>query len=380
MKHFRRNYIFLLIAILAAVVGSLLIHYSLNQIPHISNSDRPTSDFSDFITTLLPSPTPTLVLIDPPLQKVLPTNYHTFQTFNNCGPAALSMTLSHYGLQISQQELGEALRPYQIASGDNDDKSVTLEELAEKSKEYGFVPFHRPGGTVEKIKQFITYEMPILTRTLTKTSEDIGHYRVVKGYDDLTSQIIQDDSLQGKNLSFSYEEFDSLWQRFDYEYLVLVPKEKVEIASAILGDELDPIIAWEKSVQRAREQLIADPNDIYAGFNLTVALYHVGDFQRSVEEFEKVETRLPFRTLWYQIEPIRSYFELGDYKRVFQITDLILNNHNRAFSELYLIRGEIYKIQGDYLQAQAEFEKAIHYNKNLSAAHDAMAGLIVVTN
>ena len=45
-----------------------------------------------------------------PYSKVLPTSYHVFQTFNNCGPAALSMALSHYGIKKTQQELGNELR------------------------------------------------------------------------------------------------------------------------------------------------------------------------------------------------------------------------------------------------------------------------------
>ena len=72
----------------------------------------------------------------------------------------------------------------------------------------------------------------------------------------------------------------------------------------------------------------------------------------SADEFEKAENKLPFRALWYQTEPIQAYFALGNYERVFYLTDKILNNHNKAFSELYLIRGEIYKIQGDMASAK----------------------------
>jgi hypothetical protein len=38
---------------------------------------------------------------------------HTYQTFNNCGPATLSMILSWYGESVSQKELGNKMRPYQ---------------------------------------------------------------------------------------------------------------------------------------------------------------------------------------------------------------------------------------------------------------------------
>lgn len=319
--------------------------------------------------------TASITLQTPPVQKILPTNYHIFQTFNNCGPASLSMALRFYGIVKSQQELGAELRPYQVASGDNDDKSVTLEELAEKSKEYGFTPYHRPNGDIEKIKLFITYDMPVITRTWLKEDDDIGHYRVVKGYDLNTQELIQDDSYQNKNLRFGYGEFDKIWDKFNYEYLVLVPKDKVEIAEAILGQEADQKKAWEKAVELSRKKLQQNSDDVDARFNLSVALYKIGRYQESVDEFEKVENKLSFRTLWYQIEPIKAYYELGDFPRVFQITDRILNNHNRAFSELYLIRGDIYKKQGKNDLAKQEYEKAVLYNRNLKAAQEKLLSL-----
>jgi tetratricopeptide (TPR) repeat protein len=201
---------------------------------------------------------------------------------------------------------------------------------------------------------------------------DIGHYRVVKGYDDGTQEFIQDDSLQGQNLRYSYTEFTGLWNVFENEYLVLVPKDKEQIARAIVGEDMDEKIAWTKTVATARKALAANPDDIYSRFNLSVALYHIGDYKNAVLEYEKVESKLPFRTLWYQIEPIQAYYELGNYPRVFEITDQILNNQNRAFSELYIIRGEIYKKQGNKEAAKKEFEKAVYYNKNLKSAQQAL--------
>lgn len=318
------------------------------------------------------TPTPTPVLLQPSHTKILENKYHIFQTFNNCGPAALSMALSYYGINETQQELGQALRPYQNPQGNNDDKSVTLSELAQKGKEYGLVPFHRPNGTIEIVKKFLTYDMPVVTRTLLNENEDIGHYRVVKGYDDTTGTFVQDDSLQGKNLQYTYDEFRTLWKQFNYEYLVLVPQEKAYIAELILGEDADGRTSWSKAATNALEEIIDNPHDIYSRFNRSVALYHMGEYQQAVEEFETVERLLPFRTLWYQIEPILAYYELGDYDRVFSITDRILNNHNRAFSELYLIRGEIYKKQGNIPKAKEEFIKVVQYNINLKSAQEAL--------
>lgn len=355
--------IFLLLALF--LIGAYLYGSNFHQILfQPKQPDLARSTIEGNASKPLPSDKPKIQLNSPPSTKLLANNYHIFQTFNNCGPAALSMALSYYGINKSQAELGQILRPYQIPSGNNDDKSVTLEELAEHSKSYGLIPYHRPNGSIEKIKLFISYDIPIITRTWLKADEDIGHYRVVKGYDEASKQIIQDDSLQGKNLKYSYEDFLTIWEKFNYEYLVLIPEEKKEVVEAILGDDLDTRQAFEKSLKTSQEQLKENPENIYAKFNESIAYYHLGDYENTVSSFEVIETKLPFRTLWYQIEPILAYQKLKRYDRVFSVIDKILNNQNRAFSELYQIRGEIYLEQGKPNDARAEFQKAIEYNMN----------------
>lgn len=308
----------------------------------------------------------------PPVSKTLVNNYHIFETFNNCGPASLSMALSYYGVQKTQAELGQELRPHQNPNGINDDKSVTLEELANKSSEYNLIPYHRPNGSIDMLKLLITYDLPIITRTWTKIDEDIGHYRVIKGFDDNTKQVIQDDSLQGKNLKFTYSEFDKLWQKFNYEFLVLVPKQKQEIVEQILGENKDEKASWAKAVKNSKKLLEENQDNIYARFNLSVAFFNTGEYQKSVDEYEKVEDKLAFRTLWYQLEPVKSYFQLGNYQRVFQITDKIFSNQNKGYSEAYLLRGYSYLKQNNKSAAKLEFEKAVLYNKFLKEAQFAL--------
>lgn len=363
-----------IIAFFFAVIFTTLIaaFYLRSEDEGISIQIEQTAQ--NLTTEIEPSPTPTLPPI--PNAKTLSNGaYHIFQSFNNCGPAALSMALRFYGINVSQAELGQALRPYQIPGGDNDDKSVTLEEVAEKSKEYGLVPYLRPMGNDELVKQFIANDIPVITRTWLKKDDDIGHYRIIKGYDDSRGIFIQDDSLQGKDLEYTYTDYDQIWKKFNYEYLVLVPSDKKEIAERIIGEDTDEKVAREKAAEKSREELNINPNDADAGFNLSVAYYRLGEYEKSVEEFEKVENRLSFRTLWYQIEPIRAYYELGNDARVFQITDEVLNNQNRAFSELYILRGKIYQKQGNTEAARQEFQKAAMYNSNLREAQELLNSL-----
>ncbi|MCR4326057.1 MAG: C39 family peptidase [Candidatus Roizmanbacteria bacterium] len=345
--------VFIIVGFFACITVFLIYRFST------SNNQSPVTRNT---STTYPSPT------TPPLpqQKILSNDYHIFQTFNNCGPAALSMALSYYGIVQSQAVLGEALRPYQHPLGDNDDKSVTLEELARKSTEYNLIPYHRANGSIKLLKQFIAADMPVVTRTWLGVDNDIGHYRVVKGYDAVTGEIIQDDSLQGANLRYSYDDFLAMWEKFNYEYVVLVPPEKDNRARAILGNNVHAEWAWAQAKLQAQEKLDSNPNDTYARFNLSVAMYHTQDYEGAIREFEEVETQLPWRTLWYQTEPIEAYFAVGNYTKVFEVTDTVLNNHNRAFSELYVLRGKAYEQLGDNEAAQAEFEKARQYNIHLT--------------
>lgn len=360
---------FKLILIVSTILGAYL-YLNTEKLPEKISFEDSTPEI---IQKVIPDIAPKVTLFTPPQSKTLPGGTHVFQSYNNCGPAALSMALSYYGINKTQQELGEILRPYQVPSGDNDDKSVTLKELAERSRDFGFTPYLRPNGDIEKIKLFITYDIPVITRTWLKENDDIGHYRVIKGYQgDL---IIQDDSLQGKNLRYTKSEFDSIWKKFNYEYLVLVPEDKVEIAEAILGEDLDERRSWEKATQLSKKQLLEDPGDIYARFNLSVAYHNTGDYQRSIQEYEQVENKLPFRTLWYQIEPVNAYFQIGDYQKVLQITQKVLNYHNRAYSEAYILRGDSYLKLGDIDAAKEEYKKAVIYNKNLQIAKDKLNSL-----
>ena len=359
---------------MALIIGAVL-YFNSNKTPNepLRESRSLTETIQSTLPKIISSPTPTPIPLNIPTAKTLNNDYHVFQTYNNCGPAALSMALSYYGIQKSQAQLGEELRPYQVPGGDNDDKSVTLEEVAEKSKEYNLIPYLRPNGNNEIIKQFVAADIPVITRTWLKENDDIGHYRIIKGYDDNTQEFIQDDSLQGKNLRYTYDQFDKIWDKFNYQFLVLVPKEKQQLAEQILGENLNETTAWLAAVNLSNEKLNENPNDTTARFNLSVAYYKLKQYDKSVEEFEKIESQLPFRTLWYQIEPILSYYELGDYDRVIEISDKILNYHNRAFSELYILKGNIYLKQGNKEAARSEFQKAVQYNKNLKSAQEALA-------
>ena len=309
-----------------------------------------------------------------PARKILPIPYHVFQSFNNCAPAALAIALSYYDIHKTQQELAADLRPYNNPQGINDDKSTVPEELGAEAAKFGLIPYYRANGNIDLLRQFISAGIPVVMRTLLHDNENFAHYRVVKGYNNTTRELIQDDSYENKNLRFSYDKFLTLWQQFNYEYLILVPPGKQAVAEGILGESLDPVASWQGAVRTASAELAQDPNDLRAGFNLSVALYNTGDYQGSVDAYEKVQSRLPQITLWYQIQPIQAFFEIGDYARVMSLTSAVLAK-NISFSELYILRGKVYIEQGQPELAKKEFQQALFYNKNLKSAQEALTSV-----
>lgn len=323
----------------------------------------------------LETPTPTVALKQIPQSYSLPQSNFVSQTFNNCGPASLSMVMSMFGKSVSQDELASKMRPFNNPYGGVDDKSIFAEEFVKYAQEYGFESLERPNGDTEMLKQFVANDIPVVVRTWLNDYEDIGHFRIVRGYDDSRGILIQDDSYQGPNLEYTYEEFDKLWQPFNYGYILVYPKEKQEIVDAILGGEKDPKVAYQNSINRAEQELQQNPGSIYSTFNLSTANFYLGNYQKSAEYYESVAGQLPPRMSWYQTEPIENYLALKQYDTVIDLSDRTLQSGNQAYSELYYFKGKVYLDQGDREAARREFEQAVYYNQNFTAAKDELAKL-----
>lgn len=329
------------------------------------------------LTTATPNPSdavsPLSLEVPPRALIMLPVHY--FQTFNNCGPATLAMVVTYQGVPRTQQQLGNELRPYQNAAGDNDDKSVTLEELAAKAEELGLVAYHRPVGDIALLEQLTSRGIPVITRTWTQVDEDIGHYRVVTGYDRTQGVIYQDDSLQGKEIAISNSDFLTMWEKFNYEYLLVIKPEDRALVETILGERVNEQVSWQRAADQARVKLTSQPDDIYARFNLSVALYHLGDYQGSVVAFEAVEDKLPKRTLWYQLEPLKAYYQLGQHQSVLVRSEEILQNGNRAYAELYHLRAQVFLAQRNKSAARQQLEQAVLYNQNYKPARELLSSI-----
>ncbi|MFC1727170.1 C39 family peptidase [Patescibacteria group bacterium] len=346
--------------------------FVVEPLPFDQTLPLPTSEKPGHLEKKVESP---VELIQPGQTVLLSGTRVAYQSFNNCGPANLSMILSYYGISKTQKELAEQLRPYRHPQGDNDDKTVFPQEFVDAVEDNGLRALYRPNGSLQLIKLFLANDIPVVVKTLLKKTEDSAHFRVVRGFDEEKQVMIVDDSYFGPNKKISYFDFLSMWQPFGYVYMPVYREGKDETIQAILGSEIDPEVAYWRLINRSQKEIEKDPQSIWPKFNLVNSYYRVGQLEKCVEEFEKIEFDLPRRALWYQIEPILAYQKLENYDRVFEIIEQVLNDGNRAFSELYQIRGEIFLDQGEKVAAKNEFQRALEYNSNFLPAKKALSGL-----
>jgi tetratricopeptide (TPR) repeat protein len=314
------------------------------------------------------------------------------QTMNNCGPATLSMVFAYYGVDQSQQAIGNILRPFQDPTGMNDNKGIFMDEMAAYADSNGFAAFHRVNGDLDTLRALVSHNLPVVVQTQLDPNGDIGHFRIVTGYSDAQQRIIQTDPYRGANLSYSYGDFQTMWQPYGYEYLVIVPKDDAALVTSLLGAQSTEASSWQGLLDRSQQEQAANGTQIpalgnaqipalgsahnpYPVFNQAKAYYHLGRYAEAKTAYESVASQLPPRTLWYQLEPMQLYQKLGEDKMVLSMTDAILNHGNRAFPELYYIQAQVYVNEGNIPTAKEKLGSALYYNKNYQLASDLLKSL-----
>lgn len=293
------------------------------------------------------------------------------QTFNNCAPATVSMVLEYFGYTIDQNTTKAHLRT------NPDDKNVFTYEIRDYLKTtYDIDATLFYNGDIERLKLLVANGFYVVVENWLHPNEDIGHVTIVRGYDDEQGVLIADDSYLGVNIIYPYEEFDKKqWKAFNREYLPLYTADKEPLLKAIVGDDWDEKTMYEKSLQKARTEIEKDANDMNAWFNLGSSYYGLGEFEKARDAFATSQNLgWPRRMLWYQIQPVQTSNELGEYEKALELATRGLW-YNDSFPELHYEKARSYKGLGDLEKARDEINKALSYAPQFQKAHDLLASL-----
>ena len=348
-------------------------------------ADRPGPTENPTQTSLRPQSTLTPVIPPGPTQAarstpaslesidVLLTGFrHIYQTWNNCGPATLSMNLSFYGWGGGQADAAKFLKP------DPEDKNVSPHEMAAFARSLGFEAVMRVDGSMPLLKQFLHAGIPVLIEKGFEPDPQSGwegHYGLVVGYDDSKNAFILMDSYTGPNQSVPYDALDWYWSHFNRTFIVVYTPGQADAVMQLLGADADPGENLAGALATAQAEATANPSNPFAWFNVGSNFAALGDYESAAAAYDQARSLgLPWRMTWYQFGVFEAYYRTGRFDDVLALADAMLAT-TPYVEELWYYRGLVHQARGELDAARVQFRQALHYNPNFTAAAEALAAL-----
>ncbi|MFZ4827976.1 MAG: C39 family peptidase, partial [Phototrophicaceae bacterium] len=178
---------------------------------------------------------------------------YTKQTWNNCGPANVTMSLSYFGWLEDQSYAQNYLR------GNREDKNVSPHEIeAFVNSQTGVNAAYRIGGSVELLKQLIAGGFPVMIELgyAPEGNDWLGHYQTLVGYDDsIGSFYVMDTYIPSTDgLAVPYLELDRNWQAFNRTLIVYFTDEQETTVKSLLGDLATAEGGYQKALETAQRE------------------------------------------------------------------------------------------------------------------------------
>ncbi|MGH2350969.1 MAG: C39 family peptidase [Chloroflexota bacterium] len=319
-------------------------------------------------------PAPANIALPPPPAAFRMEHFrHQYQTWNNCGPATITMATSHFGRTETQAQAAPYLKP------STNDKNVSPDELVAYVRSVGLHAEWRVAGDLDRLKLLLANGVPVVVETwfTPHPNDGMGHYRLLVGYDDAARRFLAYDSYQppGVNVALPYGPFDADWRVFNRTYVPVYPAEKVEVVDRILGPDGEDQAMWERSLAVAQQEIAARPNDAFAWFNAGSSLVGLGRTAEAVPAFDRARSlKLPWRMLWYQFAPFEAYLTEGRLNDVLVLTGANLQQAG-DLEESHYYRGRALQAQGQTAAARTAYQAAVRYNSRYTPAYHALSTL-----
>ena len=337
-------------------------------IPNTPAPDAPATATVPPTTTpevVVPSIPPTATLPPPPTQASLPSPQYEKQTPNNCGPAALAMTLRMYGWNGSQKDISDIIKPV------TGDRNVNPEEMAFWVRNYaGWLNIeYRVGSDLDTLKRLIAAGYPVIIEGTTSLNPDdtgwsdddlwAAHYLLLTGYDDAFQTFTVQDTYRGPDLQVPYEKLESEWKPFNYLYMIVFLPGQQEQVRTILGSDWDADLNRQKALSAAEAATVNDPSDSFAWFNLGSNLVYFERYAEANTAYDKArELGLPQRMFRYQFGPFLANFHANRIEDLLSLTDYALQRTEMS-EETWLWHGWALYRKGDAKGAVENWRKAL---------------------
>jgi hypothetical protein len=305
---------------------------------------------------------------------------HIWQGWNNCGPATLTMALTHFGVAPDQYIAAQWLKP------DHEDKNVSPWQMAEyvNTQLGGTVrALVRQGGSLELLKTLVSDDFPVLIESGYDPETDdqgwMGHYLLVKGYDDAQGVIFTYDSFLGPDHPYTYDHVNEFWRHFNRVYMVVYDQSRETELLALLGSDTTERQNYINALETARTEAVANPQDPYAWFNMGTNFVGLGMYTEAAVAYDQARNvggGLPWRMMWYQFGPFEAYYHVGRYDDMIALSQSNLNDGGGQYvEETFYYAGLAREAMGETERAIDNYNQAVFFNPNFTPAVDARTRL-----
>lgn len=348
-------------------------------------------------------------------QSTLPPVYniegftHEPQWWNNCGPATMTMALSYFGYSNNQQRAQDFLKP------NINDKNVSPWQMVEfvntQIPEIPIYAMQRNGGDLDRLRLLVANDFPVIIEEGYDPPELdagwMGHYLLIKGYDDNARTFSTHDSYGGPNYNYSYAHIEDHWRHFNYTYIIFYTADREAELLELIGDDADEFTNTMNSLLVAISDAEANVNDPFAWFNIGtnyVDLAHIerdnGNEETAINNFNNAklafdrarEIGIPWRMMWYQFGIYETYYEIaqvstdeafanGLYAEIIRIAGNTIENCQDPdgicyVEETYYYGGLARQALGEDQRALTNFNTALQINPNFQPVIDARDALV----
>ncbi|MGI8855105.1 MAG: C39 family peptidase, partial [Thermomicrobiales bacterium] len=361
------------VAATATTAPALVAQTTLTATSTLVPTVAPTATAAPAAATIAPTPKP---------QAIAPATFlepmsHWFQGWNQCAEESIAMAVSYFGIKLDPNAVTTFLRPNNGVKGS---KNVESNRIVDYLRGQGVQAEAYQGGTVDRVKQLVASGVPVIVGQWQNRTDHagIGHWRVVRGYDDGKGVFLINDSMEGAAVPISYAEFDDLWPVYNYVYIPVWNDKLAPSVQRVMGDDMNLKVNIAHDIAYVQNRIEQQPTNAELYLALGGGYFKDGDYQKAVDAYHKARSmgmiqKYPW-TLWYQSWPVTAMVNLGMNDEALQVSQENIKSAG-VFAIMHYERGIVYEKQGDIATAKREYQMALVDDKNYPDAQAAMKRL-----
>lgn len=282
---------------------------------------------------------------------------YTPQTWNNCAPASLSMVFSYYNIDISQTTIESYLKTFK------DDVHISPNELKDYVASKGYYLNIKEVLSINDIIPYLNNNIPIIVPIwyIRNSSDQMGHYIVVHGYDLNEEVLYIKDPLEYGRETVSINEFDSLWKVFNRTVITFYP-DSVKVT--------DDEYSSEELLEHRIKESQSEPDSFSTWYNLGIQFSNLGKHNLSLNSFKKsLDYPYPNRFFWYNSRIFETLYLTGEYNKIIELSNEILRSC-LCLEEIWYWRARAQYALNDKETALLSINRALQYRSTFKNAID----------